>query len=223
MSEQVTAAPPVHDGPLQAPGGRRERVRRLVADRARRLAESRDRSATVAMLARLRGNVGRSPGTDPAIWAMTVDGVSPQARGDDATPEERAVHLALTLFATHQQSRPNSVHLSGVGFGLAVARLDRLAGAGEHEGPSRVRRRFDAVVTSASFAELTHHLRGLIGQMRSAEVGLDYGLLAQDLWDFQQPGRADAVRRQWARQYYRHDPTDPAGGHSVTDTPEEQQ
>lgn len=86
-----------------------------------------------------------------------------------------------------------------------------------------MRRRFDAVVTSASFAELTHHLRGLVGQMRSADVGLDYGMLAQNLWDFQQPGRADSVRRQWARQYYHHEPTDPPGGQPVTDTPEEQQ
>jgi len=35
-----------------------------------------------------------------------------------------------------------------------------------------------------------------------AEIALDYGMLADDLEQFQRAGSADAVRRRWARQFY---------------------
>jgi len=154
------------------------------------------------MLAKLRANVGREPGTDESIWAYTMEGVSPEARDDGPTRAERAVHTALTLYAAHQQSRQQSAHISGVGFGQAVKRLEGKNGEGNQNSISPVRRRFNAVVTSASYDELTYHLRGLIRQMRGADIKLDYGLLAQDLFDFQCSGRADDVRRRWARQYH---------------------
>jgi CRISPR system Cascade subunit CasB len=194
------AAPPV-----AAPEPYRQQVGHLVARRAVRLADTRDRSSTIASLARLRANLGREPGTDPTVWAWTIDGVPGEPRGDAPTYEEWAVHLALTLFASHQQSRPGTMHHPGVGFGAAVARLDRAVAREGVDGPSSVRRRFDAAVTSASLPELAHHLRGLVKQLRGAGVGLDYGMLADDLVQFQRPGGADTVRRRWARQYYHLD------------------
>lgn len=159
---------------------------------------------TRATLARLRGAVGRAPGTVPEVWSVTVDGAPGHPRGDEPTPEERAIHLAMTLFAVHQQSRTRPMHVQGRGLGQAVRLLERARG--DHDtAVSPVRRRFDALATATSLDEAAHHLRGLVGQLRSTEDGiaLDYGALAADLLDLQVPSRAAAVRLRWARQYYR--------------------
>lgn len=198
----------------------------LVARRAAMLQETRARSATVASLAHLRANVGREPGADPRVWSLTVDGVPGEARGDEPSREERAVHAALTLYAVHQQSRPTGMHHPGVGLGRAVARLDRLRGGGDGEHTSPVRRRFDAVVTADSLGEAVQHLRGLITQLRSEGIDLDYGMLADDLDELQRPGGADAVRRRWARQFHHLSPdagTDAAPIAPTDPTTEEQQ
>ena len=188
----------------------------LVSRRAERLQRTRGTSSTTALLARLRDNVGREPGVAPEIWSVTVDGVSDDARSDVPTPQERAVHAALTLYAVHQQSRDAGAHRPGIGLGQAVSRLERergWTGKDQDEGKvSPVRRRFNAVVTSTSLPELTHHLRGLVTLMRSEDVGLDYGLLADDLAQFQRPGGQDVVRRRWGRQLHHLDaaPADPS-------------
>lgn len=181
----------------------RERVYSHVTSKVLTFTTTQDTAATRAMLARLRANVGKEPGSDPAIWAATIENVSPNATNDTPTWEENAVHTALTLYAAHQQSRPQPVHTQKIGFGQAVKQLDHHVGRGDGDGPSPVRRRFNAAVSSATFTELAYHLRGLIRQMRGESIAFDYGRFAVDLWDFQVPGKADAVRRRWAREYYR--------------------
>ncbi|MDR0990924.1 MAG: type I-E CRISPR-associated protein Cse2/CasB [Propionibacteriaceae bacterium] len=181
-------------------------VGRLVDNRVNFLQESRQSSATVAQLAYLRANVGRPPGADPAIWSLTVEGVPGNPHNDEPTAEEWAVHQALTLFASHQQSRDKNMHEKKTGLGQAVARLDRRRGRSDDNQVSPVRRRFDAAVTSATPDELSYHLRGLVALLRGEEIGLDYGLLADDLVQFQRIGGASTVRRRWARQYYFPEP-----------------
>jgi len=155
-------------------------------------------------LARLRANINREPGADASIWALTIKDVPGHPTGDAPTAEEWAVHTALTLFATHQQSLAQPVHGDGVGFGRAVRQLDSLVERSADEGPSPIRQRFNAALTATSLSELHYHLRGLINLMRSSKtrIVLDYGMLADDLMQFQLPGSADAVRRRWARQFY---------------------
>jgi len=129
-------------------------------------------------------------------------GVPGKPFDDSPTAEEWAAHVALTLFALHQQGSDTPMHSQGSGFGSAVRQLsDRTDTVAEGVGPTR--RRFNALVTSATFSELSYHLRSAIKQLRGAGIALDYGRLADDLFYFQLPGRADGVRRAWARQYYR--------------------
>jgi len=158
-------------------------------------------------LANLRRAASTTPGGDPAIWELTMAGVPGFKPGDAPTPEERAAHIALTTFAFHQQSRNRRMHQPRFGLGRSVARLDNInsqLGGGLSSEISPVRRRFNAMVTSESLAEVTSHLRGIVGQLRSKDIPLDYGMLAKDLFDFQ-CGKADDVRRRWARQYYHLD------------------
>lgn len=189
---EATPRPPAQLGELGA--AVHARVRALQATRAAS-------SATGATLARLRRAASKPPGGDPALWELTVGGLPGHPTSDAATPEEVAAHTALTLYALHQQSRAEPAHVRGIGIGQAV---QRLAAA---NGQAGVRRRFDAVATAASYGEVSHHLRGLIGQLRSAGIPLDYGMLADDLLQIQRGGQAATVRLRWARQLYRLDQT----------------
>ena len=172
-----------------------------VGRRVDQLYRERERSTAVATFARLRANAGREPGDDPLLWAVTLEEAPGSPRDDAPTFQERAIHTALTLYALHQQSKDQSMHYPGTGFGVAVARLDR-ARPGAGDGVSPVRRRFNAVATATSLGEMTQHLRGLVAQMRGEGIALDYGALADDLFQFQLPGGASIVRRRWGRQLY---------------------
>lgn len=147
-----------------------------------------------ADLAALRRGVNREPGSVPQMWryytTLTADG--------RLTAQLVAEHLALTLFAVHQQSRTEPMHRDGVGLGLAVRELKRPGRFSE----DAVDRRFAAAATATSLPELAVHLRGLVGQLRSANQPLDYTRLTADLRDWQSPDRSHAVRRRWGGAYF---------------------
>ena len=157
-------------------------------------------SAPRATLAHLRAAATRPPGSVPAVWELTIDGLPGLTAytRDETTRTERASHLALTLYGTHQQSRTVPMHVKEIGLGHAVRRLGPRGSSTE----TTVRRRFDAVATATTFEGITHHLRALVGQLRAAKIPLDYGQLADDLLWLQNPTTSDRVRLRWARQYY---------------------
>lgn len=190
--------------PGNAPPGR-ETVGSYVRRRIGALLAQVDSSGTRASLAALRNAVAQEPGSVPAIWGLTVDGVPGAPRDDAPTRQERAVHLAMTLFAVHQQSRPQPMHARGVGLGHAIRRLERSSPTRGDGDVSPVRRRFDALASATNLSEAAHHLRGIVGQLRSEGIPLDYGALADDLESLQDTSRAAGVRLRWARQYYRTD------------------
>lgn len=170
-------------------------------------------STGVADLAALRRALAGEPGSDPRIWALTVAGVASGADlGDDPTDEERAVHAAMTLYAVHQQSQRERMHRPGWGLGRSVRTLGRRGG-----NEDAVRRRFEALGTAATFAELLEHSRGLVRQLRSQAVALDYGQLADDLLALQSPTGGGAVRLRWGRDYHRTRPTDQHESSSATE------
>ena len=161
------------------------------------------RPTAVAALARLRRGVGKEVGVLPDLWRLTLDGLpEPEFRSDKPTRDERAAYTAITLYALHQQSRTKGMHEPGIGLGTAVARLARIASA------AAVQRRFEALGTAESFPEVVHHARGLITQLRGANLGLDYGRFADELCWLQQPGSAARVRLAWGRDFYRNQRTD---------------
>lgn len=172
------------------------------------------RSSGVSQLAALRRAAMLPVGADPRTWELTVAGVSPSARDDDPTTDEQAVHAALTLYAIHQQSRAQPMHRRGIGLGAAVRALGRVTGTED-----AVRRRFEALGTAATFPELLHHARGLVRQLRSAGIALDYARLATDLRDWQDSARTSTTRLRWGREYHRVTSQDAA---TATDTPTEE-
>jgi len=166
-------------------------------------------------LAALRSAVAREPGEVPDTWELTQVEV-PDNAGDAPTREEIAVHTAMTLYAVHQQSRTVPMFRPGVGLGRAAREL-----VGWDEKNPSVQKRFNALVTSTTVAELRHHLRGFVSLLRARDIALDHAMLADNIVHFQRPNGAKQVRLAWARQYYSLSPAEnadaaPHTGHNTT-------
>ena len=162
-------------------------------------------------MAALRGAVAREPGEVPEVWELTQVKV-PDNAGDAPTREEIAVHTAMTLYAVHQQSRTATMFRPGVGLGRAAREL-----VGRDEENPSAQKRFNALVTSTTVAELRHHLRGFVSQLRARDIALDHAMLADDITRFQRPNGAKQVRLAWARQYYSLSPAGDADAAPRTD------
>lgn len=191
-----------------------ELIQTRVTDLQQRYLRDHNASAA-AQLAQLRQGVGRPPGSVPAIWDLTLADIPRQGRGDSPSASESAAHVALTLYAVHQQSQRLGMHKPGISLGAAVRDLvlarARANGTLDPDRERAVRRRFDALLTSAGFDEAVQHLRGLVSQFRAEEVRLDYGRLAEDLERLGTSRGFDAVRRAWGRDYHARRPSRAAG------------
>lgn len=162
-----------------------------------------DVSSGKATAAMLRKNIGKAPGADPTVWDATLGDLPVGLQGWDDSPSfaESATHLALTLYAVHQQSQAKPMHVVGRGLGNAVRDFIG-AGQGEEFESSPTIRRFNALVTSDSIDEMAWHLRSLVTQLRGAGISLDYAQLAVDLYSFNFPESRDGIRLKWGRQLY---------------------
>lgn len=162
----------------------------------------RDQPGAVAELARLRRALQGAPGSDPTVWSLVFDQWPSDlaARSDEPSRAENAAHAAVCLYAIHQQGRRDEgMHRPGWSLGRSVGML--AARLGVH-AESAVKRRFDAVATADNLAEILHHSRGLITQLRGEQIPLDYGLFAKHLYWLQSPLSGDHARLRWARDYY---------------------
>lgn len=160
-------------------------------------------STAQANMAELRRSVALSPGENPRIWQLTEYPVHP-GTSDNPTREEWAVHLAMTLYAIHQQSRSQPAYQRGDNFSQAV---NRLAKATDRE--DTIWMRFTAILTSPSIHGIREHMQSIIGQLHSNSsfISVDYAALADDLNALQNPRLANSIRLKWERDYYRAIPT----------------
>ncbi|WUX13296.1 type I-E CRISPR-associated protein Cse2/CasB [Streptomyces sp. NBC_01439] len=159
-------------------------------------------------LARLRRGVGRQPTETPDLWGMVGVEAFHTAylarRGRPAGEAEtlraeRSAHAAVTLWAVHQQSnRSRGMHVAGgPSLGTAVRRL--MSGT---DADDPVRKRLVRAGTASSLDVLAQRLRDLVTLLRAAEVPLDYGLLAEQLDQWQRPGGPGQVRQAWGRSFH---------------------
>lgn len=173
---------------------------RFVHARVSRMQESylAGSPAAQAELAKLRRAAGKPPGAVAEVWELTLGGVPQYGNylSDAPTPNEWASHLALTLYSVHQRSKSARMHQVGIGLGEAVRRL-------RADADSAITRRFTLVATATDLAAVSYHARSLIGQLRDANVALDYGRLGDQLLWLQIPHRAAGVRLSWGREFYR--------------------
>ncbi|MFI0257865.1 type I-E CRISPR-associated protein Cse2/CasB [Streptomyces sp. NPDC017056] len=199
-------------------------------------------------LARVWEKLREANGTDPAGSEAPLELLDPaqrRTREMSTRAEEDAVHVAVTLWALHQQSvRDAAMYEPGWSLGRAVRALARGSGEagptadGEPE-PGRkqarsaprlddelnetLRKRFVRIGTSSSFDMLAVRLREVVLLLRTARIPLDYARLADQLCRWQNEDLRASVRRTWGRELYlsysRQAPPGGEGEDSAEDTP----
>ncbi|MFF9818978.1 type I-E CRISPR-associated protein Cse2/CasB [Streptomyces sp. NPDC014006] len=213
---------------VTAPVTPRERVTRLAAAHITALQRGylTDQSHAVAALARLRRGAGRPAGQLPDLWALidtgplhdTPQGSRPLSESE-LTRSEDALHVALTLYALHQQSRRTGMYQADRpdrrrGLGSAVRRMMK---PGEIDEP--VHKRLVRAGTAPDLPVLAQRLRDIVVLLRREDIPLDHALLAGQLYTWQWPGGADTVRREWGRSFHAwHGKPTPAGSDSTSTT-----
>ena len=168
-------------------------------------------SAATAKLAQLRRGSGTDPVSHPELWGIIfgenedTHDFPEHYRGKYDTPTrgEYATFTALTLYALHQQSRSQPMHVTNFRFGTAVGQLVR-------QTSESMKKRFDALLKARSESARRHYLRSLITLLRSEEIAFDYGQFAQDYMQLQNPEKRDAVILRWSRDFlYGYEPRKP--------------
>ncbi|MEU9271941.1 type I-E CRISPR-associated protein Cse2/CasB [Streptomyces sp. NPDC048251] len=207
----------------------RSRVTHLAAAQINKWQEGylRDSPHDVAALARLRRGAGRDAADLPDLWTLVdtaplhthPDAMRPLSE-DELLRAENALHAALTLWALHQQSRSARMHRLHTrsrpkGLGAAVRRL-----MPQDTIDEPVRKRLVRAGTAPDLTALSQRLRDLIVLLRRADIPLDYGLLAGQLYTWQWPDGADTVRREWGHSFHaRQEPADLSGHSPADNTP----
>ena len=163
-------------------------------------------STVKSTLAQLRRGIGKHPGGTPQIWNLTLENLPDSLLSKDSqgspTIGEWAAHITLTLFALHQQGHDIRAELMSRDegkFGKAVRKLVE-----NDDDLPRIKRRFDATVTSDNVEEISHHLRGLVQLLKANSIPLDYPGLAHDLYWFQIQKTRDNIRLKWGQDFYRY-------------------
>lgn len=161
----------------------------------------RDTSGGKAKLALLRRGAGKVPGEIPELWGAFLTDIPEKmlSQNGDPTYGEWAVYLALTLFAVHQQGHADFIHTEGIGLGSAASSLMDKPSDEERE---RILRRFGPVVTAKDMVGLSYHLRSFIQLMSSKSIGLDYVMLAEDIYSFQFLEQKKKVQLKWGQDFY---------------------
>ena len=165
-----------------------------------------DDSTVKARLAELRHGIGSIPGSVPALWGMVFDDLPESMLGSYGKPskEEWAVYDALTLYALHQQGKDpskNNMNVKGISLGKAAGKYVYALG-GTSDDRERVSRRFNQIALAADIETLTYYLRTFIPLLRGEDIGLDYAMLAQDIYLFQTENNIASVRLRWGQDYY---------------------
>ncbi len=180
----------------------------VYAETAKRLHRllSTDPSTIKANLAELRRGIGGTPGDDPRLWGMVFDGIPEAMLGKNGRPskEEWAICNALTLYAVHQQGNDplkKNMNMKGVSLGRAACRLV-YAGENPEEERDRISRRFNQIALAEDIEALTYYLRTFIPILRGKDIGLDYPMLAQDIYLCQSESGRSSVRLRWGQDYY---------------------
>ena len=153
------------------------------------------------ILAELRRGIGKKPGEIPQLWGYFLEFMPENFFGyKKPSRAEWAIYTALTLYALHQQGKSletDIMYQEGQTFGKSVAALVH-----SEDDKARVLRRFNTIATSGSIEEAVYYLRGMIQLLRGEDIGLDYPVLASDIFLYQFPEFSSQIRLRWGQDFY---------------------
>lgn len=179
----------------------------FVAQKLHWLANSNDEASVRAILAKLRRGLGKAPGDLPELWDFTLENLPEALLSKDEKPTrgEWAVHVALSLYAYHQQGKDikgNTMHSLSKEQRHSIGAASRRLIFHAEKDATAIKRRFNVLATSDSLQELAHHLRALVGLLKANDIPLDYVQLAAELYLFQNPNRRSGLRLRWGQDFY---------------------
>ncbi|MFJ3505081.1 type I-E CRISPR-associated protein Cse2/CasB [Streptomyces sp. NPDC090135] len=138
-----------------------------------------------------------SAGNVPQMWPFYRTRVDDALASRGQIPDYLvAEHMALALFASHQQGQARLMHRPGVRLGAATRALhDRFSLEG-------VEGRMAAAAQARSLNAVFNHLRGLVSQLAVIGQPLDYTRLLADLRSWPFPESRSRTLRTWGSDYH---------------------
>lgn len=166
----------------------------------KKIAAMTNDSAKKKMLAELRRGVGKQPGELPELWGMIFEDMPEELLGKYSEPSkaEWAVYISLTLYALHSQSSDTDMNVEKISVGAAAARIvDE-----KQDNMERIMNRMSRILNFNTIKDIERHLRSLTELMKNDGVGLDYEMLARDLFLLQSAEYSKSVKLKWGRDFY---------------------
>ena len=152
-----------------------------------KLSNQKEETYDKATLAKIRKTLGKPLSEATEMWPILFKNLPEEFLSSYQQPsyEELAIYTAL-------QSKPYE------NIGSALGKLRK------EDDTTAIDRRFNIMITSSTFEELSYHLRHLISLLKvgSPVIQVNYADLANDLYWFLNNGQEN-VRLNWARAYYK--------------------
>lgn len=180
----------------------RETVRIL-----RKLDNTRENPSTKAIFANIRNSINKDSSVNMDALAFVFQNIPEEFLGfnKNLNDYEKAILTAVQMYALHQQAKIESVLKLDYEEGEKRQNLgDALKTARDKEDDTKaLDRRFNAMITSSNFEELSHHLRQMIKLLKAkSDAKVDYASLADDLYWFLKNQR-EGLKIKWSRSYYK--------------------
>ncbi len=160
-----------------------------------KLAGDKDRGA----LAALRRGLGRPPGTAREMDRHVLRYIP----ADAGERQENAYYLIGALFAYWHQGKDNVSKDAPANLGDSLRLLvnhEASETGNREDAEKRLEKRLVALL-NCHRDDLPHHLRHIIGLLKSKDIPLDWMQLLWDVQGWQHESRK--VQREWARKFWR--------------------
>ncbi|WP_311492803.1 type I-E CRISPR-associated protein Cse2/CasB [uncultured Anaerococcus sp.] len=173
----------------------------------RTLDNARDTPRTKAIFANIRNSINKDSSFNMDALAFVFQNIPEEFLGfnKNLNDYEKAILTAVQMYALHQQAKVESVLKLDYEEGERRQNLgDALKTVRDKEDDTKaLDRRFNGMITSSNFEELSHHLRQMIKLLKAkSDAKVDYASLANDLYWFLKNQR-EGLKIKWSRSYYK--------------------
>lgn len=173
----------------------------------RKLDNTRENPDTKAIFANIRNSINKDSSVNMDALAFVFQNIPDEFLGfnKNLNDYEKAILTAVQMYALHQQAKTDSVLKLDYKEGESRQNLgDSLNSMRKNNDEDKsIDRRFNAMITSSNFEELSHHLRQMIKLLKAkSDAKVDYASLAYDLYWFLK-NRREGLKIKWSRSYYK--------------------
>lgn len=183
-------------------------VYRETARILRSLDSTRDKPSTKAIFANIRNSINKDSSVNMDALAFVFQKIPDEFLGfnKNLNDYEKAILTSIQMYALHQQAKADSVLKFDYKEGERRQNLgDSLNSMRKNNDEDKaIDRRFNAMITSSNFDELSHHLRQMIKLLKAkSDSKVDYASLADDLYWFLK-NQGEGLKIKWSRSYYKN-------------------